>query len=67
MDELNSIEARKLDPITRMKTLQKALLLADAKNSVRQAMHGKAMFWTKIGFGVPVLLYYGYHAFAPYG
>ena len=67
MEELNSVEARKLDPITRMQKLQKALLLADAKNVVRQTMHGKAHFWLKIGVTFPIMAYYVYHWFAPRG
>ena len=67
MDELNSLEARKLNPVERMQKLQKAILIADNVDRVKNARLGKFVLNGRIALAVPVCLYWAYHLLHPNG
>ena len=63
MEELNSVAARKLDPISRMQKLQRAILVADAQSRVRASRVSKAHTMLAGIVLLPYMAYMGYHFF----
>ena len=48
MDALNSLEARKINPVERMQKLQRTVLEADGRVRLHQVRHQKASFWLNV-------------------
>lgn len=67
MNELNSLEARKMNPIERMQKLQRTILEADGRVRLHQTRHKKASFWLNVASLGLLGTYVLYHLAHPNG
>ena len=67
MEELNSLSAKKLSPIDRMKKLQKAILLADNKVMIKSKRISLSSKLIQGVIFIPSFLYVVYHLVHPKG
>ena len=67
MDQLNSLESRKLSPGDNMQRLEKAINVADQRIRMRRDVAARvSLFWGTV-VAVPLSIYMLYHLFAPHG
>ena len=67
MDELNSLEARKLSPGDRIEKLTQAIVRSDQRIRIRKEVSMRGGFMWCALFGAPISWYVVYHYFAPEG
>jgi hypothetical protein len=67
MEEINSMESRKLTPSQNMKRLEKAVIIADQRIRMRRDVTTKVSLCLGTAFAFPLGAYMIYHIFAPYG
>ena len=67
MEEINSMESRKLTPAQNMKRLEKAVIVADQRIRMRRDVTVKVSLCLATLFAFPLGSYMIYHIFAPYG
>ena len=67
MDALNSTESRKVSGAQNMKTLEKAIAMADQRIRMRRDANARAQLYMTFAFTIPLSAYMIYHLFAPTG
>ena len=67
MEELNSIKARKLNPVERMQKLQRAILEADGRVKVQRHRVAKVSYFLQLAIAGPIISYLIYNIMHPNG
>ena len=63
MDALNSVDSRKLSPISSMQRLEQAILFADQRSRIRRDVTTRAQLLLGVTALAPFALYFLYHMF----